>query len=240
MQILVICDDTAINRFLRTVLENAGHVVTDVQRPTERLAEVLHKRDLDLVICDLDLTHAKIRGVDLVQFINQHAPRLPLLAISSQPAGDVEAACLEAGAARYLEKPVRTATLLEEVAMASHGRMRLAIGILDSDPAYGMVLKQYLLSAGCEAKLWFSVDDAEAGANSMASGSVLLIDEQVDGAVALISQATKSGRSVIVSKNPDSQHDDDDYLRDGAALVVERPLDIDNLLTQLGFIAAPW
>ncbi|MCP4501113.1 MAG: hypothetical protein GY822_14230 [Deltaproteobacteria bacterium] len=104
---------------------------------------------------------------------------------------------------------MRTATLLEEVAMAGAGRMRLHVGILDSDsdPAYGMVLKQYLMSAGCEvkrseAKLWFSIDNATGGSEAMEQGAVLLIDEQMDGAETLINKATKVGRSVIVSKNP--------------------------------------
>ena len=240
MQVLVICDDDAIERSLRSVLEKAGHHVSTESRPSVRLASVVHKKELDLVICDLDLSQARISGVDLVQFINQHAPRLPLIAISTRLKEDLEQACLDAGANCYLEKPVRTSTLLEEVAMASAGRMRLSVGILDSDPAYGMVLKQYLLSAGCEANLWFSIDDARQGSAAMDQGAVLLIDEQVAGAEALINQATKTGRSVIVSQNPGSAHQEENWLKDGAALVVERPLDIDQLLTQLGFIARPW
>jgi len=115
LRVLVVDDELAIRRFLRTSLQAHGYSVYEAQTGEEALTEVIGIRP-DLVILDIGLPG--IDGVEVTRRLREWTD-LPILILSVRDRELDKIAALDAGADDYLTKPFSVGELM--------ARMRVAI-----------------------------------------------------------------------------------------------------------------
>jgi CheY-like chemotaxis protein len=118
-RILVVDDDPAITRAIRRWLESRGCEITTADGGATGLC-ALHAAAFDVMIIDIFMPH--MRGLESIRVFHQHAPSVPLIAISGYvfaelrtPAPDFLKMALDLGATRCLRKPFGPAVLLAAV-----------------------------------------------------------------------------------------------------------------------------
>jgi two-component system KDP operon response regulator KdpE len=145
-RILIVDDEPAIRRGLRTTLNGLGFECFEGARGEEALSLVRTSR-FDAIL--LDLKMPGIGGVETCRRIRQLSPRLPILVISVNDLEDGKVEALDAGADDYITKPfsVRelTARLRASIRRSHMPEERqdavIAIGDIELDPTRRLVLK---------------------------------------------------------------------------------------------------
>jgi mannose-1-phosphate guanylyltransferase len=108
-RVLVVDHDPEVRVLLGETLERAGFAVT-IAETGEALITAVEQTRFDAVVLDKELPD--INGLDLVFFMRHRRPGTPVILVSSH-GGDLTAAvALGRGAARYLDKPVRSSDLV--------------------------------------------------------------------------------------------------------------------------------
>jgi CheY-like chemotaxis protein len=115
MKKVLIADDKPTSRELvRTVLENCGYTVFEAGDGSEAL-RVAREIQPDLIILDLHMPRVDGFGVVVELRRDQQFASTPIMALTASAMhGDQERA-LAAGFTGYLSKPIRLATLRNEV-----------------------------------------------------------------------------------------------------------------------------
>lgn len=112
---ILLIEDNPQNRYLVTfLLEKRGHVVLSAQTGPEGLAAAARDRP-ELILLDIQLPgmdgHAVARALKADPVLRA----VPIVAVTSYAmVGDREA-CLAAGAAGYIEKPINPETFVSEI-----------------------------------------------------------------------------------------------------------------------------
>ena len=125
--ILIIDDDAAMLRALNKVLSGEGAVVASASwagEIMERLAD--NQGHFDLIITDLRMPI--LNGKSVLGAVKTALPEVPVIVMTAFGSPEVEAECLEKGAAAFLEKPLDTPQLLaalERVFSTSKARRKL-------------------------------------------------------------------------------------------------------------------
>jgi two-component system KDP operon response regulator KdpE len=114
LRILVVDDERAIRRYLRTSLASRGYTVVEAAGGEEALRAVVEAHP-DLVILDLGLPD--LDGVDVVRRLREWS-RVPVLILSVRDREDDKVAALDAGADDYLTKPFGLGELLARIRVA--------------------------------------------------------------------------------------------------------------------------
>lgn len=114
LRVLVVDDELAIRRFLRTSLQAHGYVVYEASSGEEALVEIVNKRP-DLVVLDIGLPG--IDGIEVTQKIREWSD-LPLLILSVRDQEKEKIAALDAGADDYLTKPFGVGELMARMRVA--------------------------------------------------------------------------------------------------------------------------
>ncbi len=112
--ILVVDDDRAIRRFLRTALTAHGYVVTEAETGRQALQDVVTHRP-DVIILDLGLPD--IDGVEVTRQLREWS-QLPILILSVREHEEDKIAALDAGADDYLTKPFGMGELMARLRVA--------------------------------------------------------------------------------------------------------------------------
>ncbi|MGH7458694.1 MAG: response regulator [Longimicrobiaceae bacterium] len=109
--ILLVEDNQTIRQAFTVLLEDSGYRVLAAGSGKKALA-LSRNASPDLILMDLGLPDA--RGLDLVRSLKQKESTvgIPVVAITGRALETDEEACLEAGCAGYLTKPVNTRQLL--------------------------------------------------------------------------------------------------------------------------------
>lgn len=102
LRILLVDDDAAIRRALRTSLNELGFHVTEAARGEEAL-HLVRAATFDVVLLDLQMPG--IGGVKTLASLRSIAPRLPILMITVQDSEEQKVEALERGADDYIVKP---------------------------------------------------------------------------------------------------------------------------------------
>jgi DNA-binding NtrC family response regulator len=115
--IVVVEDDAAMLRALGRILRGEGAKVLPASCAEDAL-ESLSKRPgpFDLVITDLRLP--TLDGKAVLDAVKASHPRVPVIIITAFGSPTLRTECLSLGAAAFLEKPVESATLLENIERA--------------------------------------------------------------------------------------------------------------------------
>lgn len=108
--IMVIDDDPEMRAVLRDVLTHEGFRVHEESGP-EQVPEVVDVLRPAAVIVDKEMPGSN--GLDLVATLGHRYPELPVIVITAFGGAAIRAEARRQGAADYLEKPFRMATLLD-------------------------------------------------------------------------------------------------------------------------------
>ena len=113
-RILIVDDELAIRRFLRTSLQAQGYVVYEAHTGEEALVEMVNKRP-DLVILDIGLPG--MDGIAVTRELRQWS-KVPILILSVLDQEKEKIAALDVGADDYLTKPFSLGELLARMRVA--------------------------------------------------------------------------------------------------------------------------
>lgn len=114
LRVLVVDDDPAIRRLLRTTLSAFGHAVFEVQTGRDGIQAAAIRKP-DAVILDLGLPD--IDGVEATRLLRE-LTRLPIIILSVCDRESTKIAALDAGADDYLTKPFGVGELLARLRVA--------------------------------------------------------------------------------------------------------------------------
>lgn len=120
---LVVDDEPAIRRFLRTVLAAHGYNVFEAKTGQEALSQVVSQRP-DVVVLDLGLPD--IDGVQVTHLLREWTP-LPIVILSVRDREQDKVAALDAGADDYLTKPFGSGELLARLRAALRRAARSSV-----------------------------------------------------------------------------------------------------------------
>lgn len=114
-EILVVDDEEVVRASLRAILRRAGHLVTVAEDGVRALAELRKNPRFDLVVTDLVMP--ELDGTRLIAAMQEddRYSTIPTLIMSGNVCMREICTLLEAGATRFLAKPVLGSRLLAEV-----------------------------------------------------------------------------------------------------------------------------
>jgi two-component system KDP operon response regulator KdpE len=121
LRVLVVDDEPAIRRFLRTSLRAEGYDIIEAETGEAGLAEI-RRRAPDLVMLDLGLPG--IDGLEIIRRLRDAGSVVPIIVLTSRTdeAGKVEA--LDLGADDYVTKPFGMDELLARIRAALRHRLQ--------------------------------------------------------------------------------------------------------------------
>ena len=106
--VMIVDDDAEMRALLRDALERDGF---DVREDSGgHLVPLLERRAPDAIVLDKEM--AGVNGLDLLSYIRQRYPDLPVIVVTAFGGTEVEAEALRRGATYYIDKPFRVARLL--------------------------------------------------------------------------------------------------------------------------------
>jgi len=114
LRVLVVDDERAIRRFLRTSLTAHGYTVFEAGTGREALAAVVGDRP-DLIILDLGLPD--LDGIEVTRQLREWT-QTPIIVLSVREEEAAKVAALDVGADDYLTKPFGMAELMARIRVA--------------------------------------------------------------------------------------------------------------------------
>ena len=114
LRVLVVDDERAIRRFLRTSLMAHGYAVYEASTGQEALSAVVGDRP-DLIILDLGLPD--LNGLEVTRQLREWT-RIPIIVLSVREEEATKVAALDVGADDYLTKPFGIAELMARIRVA--------------------------------------------------------------------------------------------------------------------------
>lgn len=196
--VLIVDDDPVLTRLLVAILEKPGRQVC-VATTGVAILEELRARRFDLVILDLGLPDLDGRMVLASFRKNPRTVALPVLVVSANTEGWVEAECMALGAVGFMPKPVDPMALAEKVTQllalprsepkppaapvdpaaappaspaVPHGPIEVLLA--EHDPLTAQIIRHRLTREGHVVRHFASGTAALAAAQSMSPGLVIL------------------------------------------------------------------
>src|SRR5512133_991138 len=114
LRVLVVDDERAIRRFLRTSLSAYNYMVYEASSGQEALTAVIAHRP-DLLILDLGLPD--LDGIEVIRQLREWT-RLPIIVLSVRERESDKISALDAGADDYLTKPFGIGELMARIRVA--------------------------------------------------------------------------------------------------------------------------
>ena len=111
LKILVVDDEIAIQRFLRTALNGQGAIVSEANTGEAAIQTIILKKP-DLIILDLGLPD--MDGIEVTRRTREWS-KVPIIILSVREHEDDKIAALDAGADDYLTKPFSMGELLARI-----------------------------------------------------------------------------------------------------------------------------
>ena len=121
VRILVIDDEPAIRRFLRTSLGAEGYDVLEAEDGETGLA-MLRRNAVDLLVLDLGLPG--MDGLEVLSKLREGGSSLPVIVLSSRTDETGKVKALDIGADDYVTKPFGTDELLARIRAALRHRLQ--------------------------------------------------------------------------------------------------------------------
>jgi two-component system KDP operon response regulator KdpE len=121
LRVLVVDDEPAIRRFLRTSLTAQGYLVTEAEDGTAAL-EDLRRGPIDILVLDLGLPD--INGLDIIERVRGQGSTVPIIVLSSRTDETGKVKALDLGADDYVTKPFGIDELLARIRAALRHRLQ--------------------------------------------------------------------------------------------------------------------
>lgn len=118
-RILVIDDEAAIREVLEEILTSVGYEVSTAESGAAAVSRA-EREPFDLAITDLCMPG--LSGVDTVAALRRIKPGLAVIVVSGHVSDESARRCREAGATRFMSKPVDIDDLLHVVDVALQNR----------------------------------------------------------------------------------------------------------------------
>ena len=112
IRVLLVDDEPAIRRALRSPLVELGFVVTEATRGEEAL-QILRTAAMDAVLLDINMPG--IGGMETLRRIRSFAQKLPILMLTVRDAEEEKVEALNLGADDYVTKPFSTRELIARI-----------------------------------------------------------------------------------------------------------------------------
>lgn len=145
--VLIVDDDEAMRRVLRTTLSNLGFSVVEAARGEEAITLVRVTR-FDAVLLDVDMPG--MGGVEACRNIRRTSPNLPILMLTVMDSEDDKVLALDSGADDYITKPFQLRETIARLRSAVRRRSLsgpdrdsiIRFGSIELDPSKYRVSKQ--------------------------------------------------------------------------------------------------
>ncbi len=121
LKVLVVDDEPAIRRFLRTSLSAQGYQVGEAEDGAAAL-DSLRRNPIDLLVLDLGLPD--ISGFNIIERVRGQGSTLPIVVLSSRTDESGKVKALDLGADDYVTKPFGIDELLARVRAALRHRLQ--------------------------------------------------------------------------------------------------------------------
>jgi two-component system KDP operon response regulator KdpE len=121
LRILVVDDEPAIRRFLRTSLTAEGYLVIEAADGTTAL-DTLRRNPIDVLVLDLGLPD--IDGFDIIRQLRGAGSAVPIIILSSRTDESGKVQALDLGADDYVTKPFGVDELLARLRAALRHRLQ--------------------------------------------------------------------------------------------------------------------
>jgi two-component system, OmpR family, KDP operon response regulator KdpE len=121
LRVLVVDDEPAILRFLRTSLSTQGYVVSEAKDGRSAL-EAIRAKAADVIVLDLGLPD--MDGLDIIRSLRAEGETAPIIVLSSREAEGLKVEALDLGADDYVTKPFGIDELLARIRAAQRHRLQ--------------------------------------------------------------------------------------------------------------------
>ena len=121
LKVLVVDDEPAIRRFLRTSLTAQGYQVAEAENGTAAL-EDLRRAAIDILVLDLGLPD--VNGFDIIERLRGQGSTVPIIVLSSRTDETGKVKALDLGADDYVTKPFGIDELLARIRAALRHRLQ--------------------------------------------------------------------------------------------------------------------
>ena len=121
LRILIADDHAIIRKGLKLILQEAyPSAQVEEANDAESVIKLTLTSEWDIIICDLSMPGRS--GLDVVQYVKQNFPKVPVLILSMHSEEQYAIRALRAGAAGYLRKDAATDELIKAVDRVLQGR----------------------------------------------------------------------------------------------------------------------
>lgn len=121
VRVLVVDDEPAIRRYLRTSLAAQGYKVTEAENGEDALASIA-RDPTDVLVLDLGLPH--MDGFEVIRNLREAKSAIPIIVLSSRSDESGKVRALDMGADDYLTKPFGTEELLARIRAGLRHRLQ--------------------------------------------------------------------------------------------------------------------
>lgn len=121
LRVLVVDDEPAILRFLRTGLTAQGFTVSEAERGAAAL-DIIRRNGTDLMVLDLGLPD--MDGLDVIRLVRESGSALPIIVLSSRDNEAAKVAALDLGADDFVTKPFSVDELFARIRAAQRHRLQ--------------------------------------------------------------------------------------------------------------------
>lgn len=147
MKVLLVEDDPAALKVIKTTLDKAEYEVTIANSRRSAIDELNSHSLFDIIICSIYMP-----GMDGFQFLeylqsNQRYNKIPVLVVSTQHDRESVVRCIELGAKEFVVKPIEPKLLLTKVQHVLEFCIK-SILIVDHDPLICDLLKKIVEREG--------------------------------------------------------------------------------------------
>ncbi len=121
LRVLVVDDEPAILRFLRTGLSAQGFIVSEAQAGRAAL-DCIRRDAIDLVVLDLGLPD--MDGFDVIHQVREAGSAIPIIVLSSRDDESSKVSALDLGADDFVTKPFGIDELFARIRAAQRHRLQ--------------------------------------------------------------------------------------------------------------------
>lgn len=115
-KIMVVDDEQNIRDVIKLQLGQAGYHILEAENG-ECALRLIKQEDnfisVGLILCDIRMP--KVNGIDVIEYLKQEAPGIPIVVITGYPDTELAVSLLKKGVKDYLVKPIEKERLMEVV-----------------------------------------------------------------------------------------------------------------------------
>lgn len=241
--VVVIDDDPRILTVLTALLDENGYKVIGIPDPQNFMKEFVSLHP-NLIVCDIQLP--VINGIELLRWVKKTSPTTPVIVTSALATAETRKRVQQFGADDCFDKPIDLSRFMERVhdligKEGRSGHLPYAL-VADDHPQTRDFLADFLVSQGWEVERAIDGEDAVRRARTSARPfDVAFIDivmPRLGGLAAIHAIRVASPTTALAAITGEATAEEVKSAQDnGAAMVIPKPFDRDDLLQRLSQLA---